>query len=336
MLAFSIVHGNAIYDRKVVCSRDEHGVETHHIYLKSRFYKLLYMLLPLHYLILKKYTLTHIRPGFKFSIIHSNILFPCAIVGRRLSKAFDCRHVISEHWSKLDKFFRVSLYRRAGRKALDQASAITSVSGTLSAILKKYTKNKNIVIVPNVIDSAQFHFRPEISKNDVFTFIAVAHWAAPKNPFYFLNALQELHTEGKLSKIKVVLVGTGAQLETIKQAGYAFDIDYKGNMNAQDLNAAFNKSHLFLHGSDFETFSVVIAEALLAGTPCVVSPVGIAPEVINPFNGFIAANTVADWKEKILKAYHTSYDAPAIARALQGKYDLETVGDLFDHVYSNI
>lgn len=320
----------------MVCSRDEHGIETHHIYLKSRFYKLLYMLLPLHYLILKKYTLTHIRPGFKFSIIHSNITFPCAIVGHRLSKAFNCRHVISEHWSKLDKFFRVSLYRRAGRKALDQASAITSVSGTLSAILKKYTKNKNIVIVPNVVDSAQFYPRPEISKNDVFTFMAVAHWAEPKNPFYFLDALQALQAEGMLGNIKLVMVGTGVQLEKVKQSGYSFAIEYKGNMNAQDLNTEFNKSHLFLHGSDFETFSVVIAEALLAGTPCVVSPVGIAPEVINSSNGFIAANTVADWKEKILKAYHTSYDAQSVARALHGKYDLKTVGDLFDRVYSNL
>lgn len=319
-----------------VQSTDDQNLSTHQITITSRFNKLFYLLLPLHYLILKKYIKQHILTQSNVHIIHSNITFPCGIMGYWLSKAFKCRHVITEHWSKLDKFFKVSLYRSYGRKALDKADAITCVSETLLQTLKRYTSNKNISIVPNVIDSTLFFHDSSIPKNDVFTCIAIAHWAEPKNPFYFLDTLEELMAEGSIRPIHMILVGTGPLIEQIKAKNYHFDIEYKGNLPADLINAELNKSHLFLHGSDFETFSVVIAEALLSGTPVVASPVGIAPEVINPTNGFVTDNTKIDWKQKILAAYGMSFDYRNISLQLKDKYSPSTVARLFATVYRQI
>lgn len=333
VLALSISKSNQFYRKESECYTDEAGLIIHHIYIRSRFNKLLYLFLPLHYWVLNRYIRRNILPDFAFDILHSNILFPCAIVGNWLSKSFKAHHVISEHWSKLEKFFKVSLYRWAGRSALNGAMAITCVSETLRNTIQCYTRNTSIFIVPNVVDATEFYPDPGVARDEAITFIAVAHWGPPKNPFIFLNALRDLCYEGKLRHTKVLLVGTGRQLSEIKSMEYPFDIEYKGNLTPAQLNIEFNKSHIFLHASDFETFSVVIAEALLAGTPSVVSPVGIAHEVINSSNGYIASNTLEEWKAKIYRAYVTVYDRQTISKQLAGKYSSERIANLFDEVY---
>lgn len=335
VLAFSFQHSKSFYHKEII-TNTENNIETHHIYISSRFWKLLYVCLPLHYLIAKKYINNSIRPGFAFDVIHSNILFPCAIVGYKLSKHYQCKHIITEHWSKIDKFFSRSLYKFAGKKALDHAHAITCVSDFLANIVKKHTNNKHIAIVPNVVDSSQFHFDPNIPKEPVLTFICVAHWAAPKNPFYFTEALEALYAKQKLPSFQLKIAGEGHLLNTIKNKQYSYPINYLGNLSPQQLNTEFNRSHIFLHGSDFETFSVVIIEALMCGLPSVVSPVGIARDVINDSNGFITDNTSKDWEEKILACSENHYSSNFITDKIKHKYGKIPISGLFDAVYQKL
>ena len=331
VLALNIISSNSFYKKNISVFNDEEGLETHQIYIESKFYKLIYVLLPLHYFLVKSYTDKQILPNFKFNIIHSNILFPCGILGFWLSKKYSCKHIISEHWSKLDNFFKVSLYKGFGKKALNTAYAITCVSGILTKTLKKYTANNSISIIPNVVNSSQFYFDASIPKNEIFTFIAVAHWSLPKNPFYFLEALQKL--QSKIPSFKLVLVGNGPQIIEIKNKHYSFEIEYRGNLNPNALRQELNRSHIFLHGSDFETFSVIIAEALMCGLPSIVSPVGISQEVINDNNGFTTNNTIDDWEDKIAKCVNKTYNNTCIANQLKNKYESEVIGNLFIEVY---
>jgi glycosyltransferase involved in cell wall biosynthesis len=333
VLALNIIHSNSLFKKNTIVFKDEEGLETHQIYIESKFYKLIYVLLPLHYFIIKSYINKQISPSYKFNIIHSNILFPCGIVGYWLAKKYNCKHIISEHWSKLDKFFKVSLWKSYGKKALNRAHSITCVSGLLKETIKKHTTNNSISIIPNAVNSSQFYFDSNITKNTLLTFIAVAHWTSPKNPFYFLEALQHLYDQQKLPDFKLVLVGNGSQIDIIKQRNFKFEIEYKGNLTPNNLRDELNKSHLFLHGSDFETFSVIIAEALMCGLPCVVSPVGIAHEVINDFNGFISNNAILDWQEKISSAINKTYNYKSISNQLKNKYDSNTIGKLFYSIY---
>ncbi len=333
VLTLIIKKSNALFKKKTVVFTDEIGVQTHQIYLESVFNKLLYVLLPIHYFILKRHFQKFFQSKEDFNIIHSNILFPCAIVGYWLSRKFNLEHIITEHWSKIDKFFNVSIYKYFGKQTLNSAKAISCVSIKLSETLKKHTINQKIHIIPNVIDSSKFYRIDTLKKEAVFTFIAVAHWSKPKNPFYFLEALEKLNEKQKINNFKLIIVGTGVQIEAIKESKYKFIIDYIDYLTPEQLNIELNKSHVFLHGSDYETFSVVIAEALMSGLPCVVSPVGIADEVINENNGYITNNTSKDWEEKILLSFREKFDYKVISKQLSHIYDNDTVAELFDKIY---
>jgi glycosyltransferase involved in cell wall biosynthesis len=334
VLAVTVLKGKSLLKKTTEKTIDENGIETHHIYLESIFNKLLYVLLPLHFSVIKKYVLTQLTPAHTFDFVHSNVIFPCGIIGHRLAEMLKAKHVITEHWTRVDKFFSKSLYASAGKRALNEAYAITCVSETLKQTVQKYTSNNRLFVVPNVIDGSQFYYDHRIQKNARFTFIAVASWMPHKNPFYFLNALQALVNEKKMNDFKMVIVGKGGQIEQMKANNYSFDIDYTGSLSAEEIRVQLNKSHVFLHGSDYETFSVIIAEALLCGLPSVVSPYGIATEVINASNGFVTDNTATDWKNKILTCYQTTYNNALIADQLKGKYDIKPVGELMDRAYN--
>lgn len=333
VLAISILKGPGLFKKSIAVYKDESGIQTHHLYLESSFNKLLYVLLPLHYLIAKKYIRKSIQPHFSFKIIHSNVLFPCAIVGYWLSKHFKTKHYISEHWSKIDKFFKRSIYAHSGKKTLESAQGISCVSELLAVTVRPHTGNPHIQIIPNVIDSTRFYYDASIQKNEVFTFIAVAHWTIPKNPFLYTEALKQLVVDKKIENFKLVLIGSGPLLDAIKEKDYPYPIEYKGNMDANDLRLELNKSHVFLHGSDYETFSVVIAEALMCGLPCLLSPVGIAKEVINADNGFVTDTTLKDWTEKLLIMRSATYYYHTISKSLGNRYDLQSVATAFSKMY---
>src|ERR1700741_3278960 len=80
ILSISILKSKSLFRKTTEVSFDEKQIETHRIYLESRFNKLLYVLLPIHYLIIKNYVLKNIKPVRSFSHVHSNVIFPCGII----------------------------------------------------------------------------------------------------------------------------------------------------------------------------------------------------------------------------------------------------------------
>ena len=309
---------------------DEYGFKTYVLSIGSRFPKLLYVALPLHYWIIKRFFVHHLKHE-KFTHVHSNVIYPCGIIGYKLSTWLKTPHIITEHWTKIDKFFRISLYKYLGKKAYNTASCITAVSPMLSETIKRYT-NTTIEIVPNVIDSQEFRIIPNLNKSETFTFIGVANWSQHKRPFYFLDALEKLKRENQIGPFRVILAGTGDQLKKIQSRNYSFPIDYIGVITGEELVNYFNTSHCFVHGSDYETFSVVIAEALQCGLPVVASPVGIANTVINESNGLISKSE-REWEINLKKVYFLKFDPFIVQSSVHKLFDKSSISEIFKYIY---
>lgn len=299
------------------------------IKIESRFYKLFYYLLPLHYFlfnrIIKKFKI-NIK---SFDLLFSNVIFPNGILGYKISKRYNIKQIHIEHWSKLHKFFKKDLYRIEGKKALTHCSKIICVSNFLKQELENYT-NTDIVVIPNIVNQNKFTPTNKIIKKDVIHFLALANWQKPKNPFYFLDALEKYKDCN--SKFDLTIIGSGPLLNDVKSKKYSFDIFFKGILSSDEIAHELNKSNFVLHGSDYETFSVVIIEALSSGTPILVSDIGIAKEVINSENGFICENNSEDWFNKIKLAVNKKYDSYLISNSIQNKYDLISVSNQFQSI----
>ncbi len=333
VLALSVNPSEKLFQKKTYISTDEAGIITHNIELNSKFYKVLHLDLFLQYAIIKSYYFKNIKPKFKPEVVHSNVLYPAAILGHLLSKKEKLPHVITEHWSKVDQFMTRSLYANIGKKAYHRAKTITVVSAFLKKSISKHLNNpKKIEVVPNVISSAHFNYKAKTVNPETIVFGCVAQWRKPKRPDLIFNALN--YVSKQLSK-KIILnvVGEGHLINELKAKKWNFEINYIGNLRSEELSDVLHQADYFLHASDMETFSIVIAEALATGTPVFASQAGAISELINSGNGFTVDNSAESWANGIFKLIEkTDFDHQQIAADAQ-RFNDDEIGKQFLEIY---
>ncbi len=332
VLAITVNYSKSFFEKKFYREVDENGVVTHVIELNSRFYKFIHVDLIMQFAYLKKYYLRNIKPNFRPDVIHSNVIFPAGILGYWLSKKENLPHIITEHWSKVDKFISRSLYSGQAKKAYASAKFVTVVSGFLKKSLSKHVQpDSKIEIVPNVVNTEVFTYKEKKPFSSEIKFSCVAHWTKPKRPDLIFNALNEFSkTAGK--KIVLNVVGEGYLLDELKKTTWNFTINYLGNFPPQKLAELHQQSDYFLHASEIETFSIVIAEALATGTPVLASNVGAIPELLNVTNGVVCENNGSNWLDGLKMMTENNYNHQLISKN-SDRFGLLKIGNQFKEIY---
>lgn len=334
VLALTVSYSDKLFEKKFSKTVDEAGITTHLIELNSRFYKLIHVDLLLQFSFLRKYFYKEVKPSFKPDVIHSNVLYPSAIMGYWLSNKENRPHVITEHWSKVDNFFAKSLYAKSGKKTYNTAKYVTAVSEFLAkSINKHFQAPDKIKVIPNVVDTSIFSFKPK-SENEKFTFCCVAHWNGVKRPDLIFNALERFSKQNT-KPIVLNVIGEGVLLDELKNKKWNFEVKYLGNLVREQLADQLQAADYFLHASTMETFSIVIAEALATGTPVLASNAGAIPELISSTNGLLSENTVESWSKGLEQLSYTKFDNSKIAQQAQN-FSLEKIGNRFLELYKSI
>ncbi len=324
---FNISYAKRIYQSDVYRSNDD-GLDVLHIHLKSRFYKFIYYSLIFQYILLKKIFKKEELKVEEYDLLVSNVIFPNGILAWKLASKFKKKLIHIEHWSYLKTFLTKDIHRRKGLKALDYASKIIVISNVLKKEFSNFNFDNKIDIIPNVVDS-KFEYLKKLGSNSI-RFLAIANWRKPKNPFNFIKALNEL--KNRNFNIKLKMIGEGEQLEEIKKMNLSFEIDFVGMVKNSELPFFFQEADFFIHGSDFETFSIVAIEALQTGTPVISSKVGVLPEEITDENGVLCDGNVESWVNSIEKAINCQYNHEMIAKKIKGKYSKERIAQLFEEI----
>ncbi|MFN8421101.1 MAG: glycosyltransferase [Anaerolineae bacterium] len=84
----------------------------------------------------------------------------------------------------------------------------------------------------------------------------------------------------QIPNTRLAIVGTGALEAELKQQFAGYPVRFMGNLSGELLARAFASSDVFVFPSAFESFGLVLLEAMASGTPVVSSRVGGAPNVI--------------------------------------------------------
>lgn len=307
------------------------------INLYSRLWKFLYVnpwwLTRIIYRIIKKRE-DEINPA----IIHSNVIFPCGIVGYLLAMRMGAKLLISEHWSKAENLLKHPLYKRIAMRAYLKSFAIICVSEFLSLKITKATSHTNLVVIPNIINTELFTYRPKPpSNNGKLCLMCVASWRPPKRLDLIIDALCYYAME-TTRQIDLRVVGNGTQVETLKnrETPVNLHINWLGYLDKSAIPALLQTTHVFVHASNIETFSIVTAEALSTGTPVLASNVGALPELINEHNGILVENDPESWLEGIREIVTKQFDYEAIAIQQQNKYSPVKTGNSIISIYNQI
>lgn len=236
----------------------------------------------------------------KYSHIHFHIAYPLLTYWHILRRIFKKPVVLSEHWSAYHYNFNISDKRKLKpiQKIFFNPLHVITVSDALAKDIVRFSNNPNLVysVVPNVVDHDIFYFKNlEISSD---TFFMVSQWKDPKDPFVVLKVL------ATLPKYKLRIGGYGDQwnrmADLISSLGLSERVALLGAMDKHEIAEEMNRATAFIHSSNYETFSVVCAEAISCGCPVIASKVGGIPEFVDDKNGILVAeNSIVHWKEAL-------------------------------------
>jgi glycosyltransferase involved in cell wall biosynthesis len=202
---------------------------------------------------------------------HNYHAFPLFFVALGVT---DQRFVVTTHYhGESASYFRdalLSLYRPFGRWAVQQADEVIAVSEWEQDQLRE-DFGVDATVIPNGVDVERFaEAEPEERERPYL--LCVGRLEEYKGVQYVIRALLEL------PDYDLVVAGTGPYRdeleETAQEESVAERVHFLGYIDDQHLSRLYTGAEVYVSMSEFESYGITIAEALAAGTPCVVREAG--------------------------------------------------------------
>lgn len=329
-IAVCIEVGNTLYQENITIEQvDQTKVIV--LTMQSRYWKLLYVVLPF-----LQYRINRLMKQFgmrKPDIVHAHVLYPAGIIARRISSSCNAKLFITEHWSKVSDFMRNNVFRNKGIKAYRESTSIACVSQYVANVVKNYSQN-DIIVIGNPVN--RVFFQKTVPCKGQFIFACCATWSEPKRLDLILTALSQFQNlTGQRIKLHVIGDGKQVSMNRVNQDVLNLEITWHGYISKEQIATIYDEVNFFLHASEIETFSIVIAEALCKGIPVIASNVGAIPELINSNNGVLVTNSISDWVNGLQEATAHLYDYSLIAREAQTKFDERIIQERYLSMYKS-
>jgi glycosyltransferase involved in cell wall biosynthesis len=168
------------------------------------------------------------------------------------------------------------------QRVLRQLDGIVYVSEFLRAeVERKISGLATIpaVVIPNPVPIEQTQERQGQPTRDLIT---VGTLEPRKNHHYLLEIIAEAAGRGHVYTLSIV--GDGPERARLEEQARQLSIAHHVRFLGYTRSSAslLGEHRVYCHTSIMESFGIVVAEAMAAGTPVIATPVGGIPEVIRP------------------------------------------------------
>lgn len=283
--AVSLIHNviiiHIITDKKSkknidLTSEVVNGIETHIAYLKhfkNPFKKVFYFI--------KAFKILLKKSGW-IDIVHLNEIFPFGVFSLYLKWFKKTPFIITEHWTGflITTNYKISFLKKIISKLIvKNASAVCSVSNYLSENMQKLSLKGNYVTVPNVIDTNLF-----ISKKKEPKTLRLLHVSSLKDEHKNIRGMLRVAKllDNQLDAFEWRFIGNNGK----EYQDYLNNLDIKNakisfieHQTQEELATNLQEASICISFSNYETFGIVIPEAIACGTPVIATNTGVAIEL---------------------------------------------------------
>ena len=209
-----------------------------------------------------------------YDIVHAHSLHAIPAYYASMSKKRNKLIVTTHYHGGGHTFFRNLLhvpYRFIIRGILVRADEIICVSRSEKDLLTSRFEinNSKIVVIPNGIDLTEFQKLTK-NANKSNTILYVGRLEKYKRIDVIVKALKELDDSTRLE-----IVGAGPYheklLTLINRLGLKSRVAIVQDLTREELLTAYGSAGVFVMPSKYEAYGITVAEALAAGTPCIVA-----------------------------------------------------------------
>lgn len=250
-----------------------------------------------------------------------------------IKETYNINYVVTEHSTG----FARELYNT---EELSYAKGVFSnskynicVSNEFKKLLEKIFDDE-FHYIPNAIDTD--FFIPKVTGEKTFSFINIAFLDKKKNQSMLIQAFSKAFTN---KDVTLTIVGSGAEYNTlnnfIMKLNMQKQIKLYGAASRDEVLELLQNSDAFVLSSEYETFGVVIIEAMSCGLPVVATKCG-GPEsiVMNDKLGKLVDIDVDSLSKGMLELYTKKYDSKYIRTYVIDNFSADIVSEKLLNVYN--
>lgn len=285
-----------------------------------------------------------IEKRYKPDINHVHILTRAGVIAFILNLFYKIPYVITEHWSRYYSFnntYKGFLRKLITKNVVKKAAAMSTVSNSLKKAMNDAgLQNDNWSIIPNSIDTSLFiPSKAELKSDTIRIFHISCFEDKSKNVSGIIRAFATAIESN--NNMELVMVGIGQDynkaINLTEELHLKDKVEFTGELSPKEVIQKIDTCNFQVLFSNYETFSIVIAESLSAGKPVIATNAGAIPEVLPKEYGiFVEPKDEEGLSEAILKMAktHSNYNSDAMRRYAINNYDKIKVGNLILEFYS--
>ena len=282
----------------------------------------------------KKAVTEYIALNGKPGNVHVHIAMKAGLVALWLKKKWSLPYILTEHWTGYFPESKPSLddynwyYKKLIKTVLKKADLVLPVTFNLGESIKKNIINIPFKVIPNVVDTGLFYYKPAVLTK--FKFVHISYMNHQKKPEGILFAAKQLKEKGY--DFEILMIGNNEHWLLELANSYSLTnetIKFKDVVPYSDVAMHMQAASAFLLFSRFENLPCVILEALCCGLPVISTRVGGIAEVINETNGILVNSEDTDQlilaMQNLIDTRHV-YDRRTIAENAALLFNYKTVG----------
>jgi L-malate glycosyltransferase len=294
----------------------------------------------IYYSRLKKLYKKMVQREGKPDIIHAHSALWGGWAAAKIAKEENIPLVITEHSSKLVRGLLTPYEKNEITKALSQADGIISVGPSLKREMQKYT-DKSIHEIPNIVDYKAFQMNSrKDSGKDRFRFFSLAFLTPNKGMDILIKSFAKAF---KSEEVDLLIGGDGQQkdelVELAQKLGVESQVQFLGRIDRHQVIEHMHQCDAFVLASKFETFGVVLIEAMASGKPVISTRSGGPDSIVNDKNGILVP--VDDIEElssamKHLYNHYYMYNPEAIRKDCEDRFSEEVIVEKIVEIYNSL
>ncbi len=282
-----------------------------------------------------------------FDITHCNITYQASVFARHLKDKQSIPYIITEHSTVFspykNEFKKQSfIYKNIVKKGIKAAGRITTVSEHLKTSMLRLGLFNDYTIIANVVDTTIFKPKSnQIERKDKAVILHISHMDnTQKNSEGMLQTIKQLSSKRNDFIFRIISDDNLEQTKALIEKYRLNDIvELESTKSTEEIAQEMQNASFFLLYSNYETFSVVLAEAWCSGLPAVYSKCGGLTELSNRNLGIQveADNNLQLEKvlENMLNTYH-QYNPFIISEYAKTKFNSKLIGEQFLTVYEGV
>ncbi len=289
---------------------------------------------------LKNYIKIYGKPD----VIHAHNMIYAGLLSIQIQKKHDIPIIITEHSSQYAMEGVDPSLEEKIKSIYQNLSSIFAVSPKLIDLLtKKYLtgSNNTIECLPNVLDPViekrSLNNQTNLSK---VRFLNIGNLIPLKGQQELITAFAIAFEQ--ISNVELIIAGSGELKNTlqkqINQLGLQEKISLIGLIDREEVINQMDQANLFVLPSHYETFGVVLIEALSRGIP-VISTYSGGPEcIVNHKNGLLVEpKNTQELSEALIKMYgqYNNYNPTTLREDVINQYGKNTFYNKLIRIYKD-